>query len=196
MCLYDYVTHNFLQGKCNQKDTSPTLNASKATYRFVQEHKSPTVSVKLLWKHAKHHRLEPLHHENIITLLITNLFQAYSTPPVEVGGCAIMETPFFTEYERNGFVYRPHPTYQGNGAYYDWAQVRWETGIDAATGEPIFAPFIGQILGFIAHPSGNINAIIHSVLEDLDGLVLDHGIFGNYWHLEVEGTDALQYAEF
>jgi hypothetical protein len=58
---YDYVTHKFLQDKSNQKDSNPTVNASKATYRVVQEHGLPTVSVELLWKRAKHHGLEPLY---------------------------------------------------------------------------------------------------------------------------------------
>jgi hypothetical protein len=55
--------------------------------------------------------------------------------------------------------------------------------------EPVYKPFPARILGFIRHPEGDINAIIHSVLEDPQGLV-GHGVFGHYWHLEVEGTDA------
>lgn len=62
-------------------------------------------------------------------------------------------------------------------------------GNDPVTNAPIIKPYIARILGFVQHPSSEIQAIIHSVIEGKNGLEL-HGAFGHYWHLEVTGSDA------
>jgi hypothetical protein len=59
-----------------------------------------------------------------------------------------LRIPFFTEYQRNGNVYHAHPDYRRDGAYYDWAHVKWWDG-DDVDGNQLSTDIIGQILGFL-----------------------------------------------
>jgi hypothetical protein len=184
---FDFVKESVWEPPKPIKKTSPISNASKATYRFNLE--DGNVIADLVWKRDKHTGLQPLHHDHIMRLLITTIYTTHVSLFEANDPKNALDIPFFTEYERNGFVYRAHPDYRGEGAYYDWANVQWEFGNDPVTGEGINKPFIARILGFIQLTSGEIQAIVHSVKEDPKGLC-GHGVFGNYWHLEVEGTDA------
>lgn len=184
---YDFVKEGRWEPPKRLKKLSPVTNASKATYRFNMD--SGNVLADLVWKREKHIGLEPLLQEHIMRLLITNVYAAHVSLYDAADPQNALAIPFFTEYERNGFVYRAHPNYRGEGAYYDWANVQWELGNDPITDTPIIKPYIARILGFIQHPSGDIQAIIHSTIEGEDG-VEPHGAFGHYWHLEVVGSDA------
>jgi hypothetical protein len=184
---YDFVKEGRWEPPKRLKQLSTVTNASKATYCFNMD--GVNVVADLRWKREKHIGLEPLLQEHIMRLLITNVYAAHASLYDAGDPQKALEIPFFTEYERNSFVYRAHPNYRGEGAYYDWANVQWEVGNDPITDEPIYKAYIARILGFIQHPSGEIQAIVHSVRESKKGLVL-HGAFGHYWHLEVEGTDA------
>jgi hypothetical protein len=92
-----------------------------------------------------------------------------------------LEVPYFTEYERNGVVYRAHPQYRGEYQYYDWAYIRWNLGEDRRTGDETFQSVIGRLLGFFRHPDGFLMAIVHSCEVGTDE---QHGVFGTCWHLE------------
>ena len=188
---YDYVTETSAVVPIVATQYSPTVNASKAMYQFVRDARTGPTNVRCSfdWKRAKHSGLVPLHQVHVIRTLILTLFQMHANPPGNGEDNAVLDIPFYTEYERNGFVYRAHPDYRGEGPYYDWANIKWHVADDPVTGLPIHQSFIARILGFIKHPNGEFHAIIHSVLETRNGLV-EHGVFGHYWHLEFEGTDA------
>jgi len=98
-------------------------------------------------------------------------------------GTTTFDLDFFTEYERNGFVYRAHPKYRGESAYYDWAYINWH--LDDGTEQLV----IGRILSFFCHPDGELMAIVHSCLLGTDE---QHGVFGTYWHLEYQGPQGSQ----
>ena len=184
---FDFVKEGVWKPPKRPKNNSAVSNASKATYRFQMA--DGNVMADLVWKRDKHTGLEPIHQAHIIRLLITEVYATHVSLFEADDPKTALDIPFFTEYERNGFVYRAHPDYRGEGAYYDWAKVQWEVGNDPITDEPIYKPYIARILGFIQQESGEIQAIIHSVKEERKGLC-GHGAFGHYWHLEVEGTDA------
>ena len=95
-----------------------------------------------------------------------------------------MNIPFFTEYQRNDFVYRAHPFYRSRHAYYDWANISWWDGDDATTGEPKHVLIIGRILLFFQHPNGTLMAIVHSANWNRHE---QHGVYGTLWELEYEG---------
>ena len=95
-----------------------------------------------------------------------------------------LDIPFFTEYQRNGFVYRAHRFYRSKNQYYDWAFVRWYDGEDLITNEPKFVSIIGRILTFILHPDGGIRAVVHSCNYTSR---LPQGVFGTFYELEYEG---------
>ena len=189
---YDFV-------KSEATDTPPVPSpgkaismASKGTYRFVMPVGTNTdhVTAQFSWQKKKYDGLFPLHHEHIMRLLMLQFFQTYA-PLAQIGeGQRILEIQFFTEYERNGFVYRAHPNYRGEGAYYDWVDIQWEIGAHPTTGIPIFQNYIGRILGFITHPgNADMYAIVHSTMDERNpNIDHRHGVFGHYWHLEFEGN--------
>jgi Plavaka transposase len=182
---YDFVTANDSQQKpCKTSSKSPLINASKGYYALSQELSSNEIMVDLHWDRAKYAGLTPLYHDSIIAHFIMQLFEDYST--IDQHGDRHLEIPYFTEYERNGFVYRAHPNYRGNGPYYDWVKVNWEVDTDITTDDVTYSSVIGRILGFFTHPDGETNAIIHSVKEESTGLD-EFGVFGHFWQLECEG---------
>lgn len=187
---YDLVTAETAAPQETPITSKLLSQASKGTYKFICDNTTGTnhVSACLTWKRQKHAGLVPLHHDHIIRTLITTLFETYAITDITLGGPTVLEIPFFTEYERNGFIYRAHPDYRGEGAYYDWAQINWYVGDDPATGEPMHKPYIGRLLAFIEHPDGDTYVIVHSVLARNTGHV-EHGVFGHFWHLEVQGTE-------
>jgi hypothetical protein len=81
---------------------SPLVNASKGQYRLVQESHSSLIDVDLIWDLEKYAGLIPLHHDAIVRHFITSLFKDYAL--LELNNQKVLEIPFFTEYERNGFV--------------------------------------------------------------------------------------------
>jgi Plavaka transposase len=188
---YDYIKERIWEPTKTPKKTSPVLNASKATYVFQIDETTgrDNVNATFGWIRDKHEGLQPLLQEHIMRLLITTTFADHTVNANPPAASHMLEIPFFTEYERNGFVYRAHPNYRGEGAYYDWANVQWEIGHDPVTNTPIVKASIARILGFIQHPSGEFQAIIHSVIDN-DNDLIGHGVFGHYWHLEYDGTDA------
>ena len=188
---YDFVTaDSTLPLDKDNHVARGVVNASKGVYRLVAatDNGASYVDATLRWHRSKHDGLVPLHHDHIIRVLITALFADFAE--LTESGSLALQIPFFTEYERNGFIYRAHPNYRGNGAYYDWAQIQWEIGNgDPVTGNPQFQNFIGRIHGFILHPDGDTYAVVHSTIDNKPRRLLDHGVFANYWHLEVEGNN-------
>jgi hypothetical protein len=87
----------------------------------------------------------------------------------------------FTEYQRNGFVYRCHPLYRGEYAYYDWCYVNWAVQNNENPFEEQTIRLLGRIHLFVETPEGDIKAVVQSVMERTDE---DYGVFGTYWYLE------------
>ena len=93
-----------------------------------------------------------------------------------------LDIPFFTEYRRKDLVYRAHPLYRSDKSYYDWAYVKWCTGLNSSTGEEEFLSTIGHILVFFVHPETKESmAIVHSCQW---GTSQSHGVFAKFWNLE------------
>jgi Plavaka transposase len=184
---YDMVSTEVANMSGVLPQLSAVQRASKGTYRFISDNSTGAghVTASFHWKRTKHDGLVPLHQDHIIRTILTTLFTAYATPSTALIGATMLEIPFFTEYSRNDFIYRAHPNYRGDGPYYDWARVNWYIGDDPETGEEIHKSVIARILAFIQHPDGEIHAIVHSVR---DTNTVAHGVFGDFWHLEVEST--------
>jgi hypothetical protein len=68
--------------------------------------------------------------------------------------------------------------------------VQWENGTDALTGTLFYKNYIAHIHGFILHPNSGNSAIIHSTMENIPKPIVTHRVFGNFWHLEYEGSNA------
>ena len=93
-----------------------------------------------------------------------------------------LDIPYYTEYDKDGVVYRAHPKYRGENPYYDWAYVQWNLD-NNDTDEDTVTSIIARIMCFIRHPDGTLMAIIHSCDYDTDE---QHGVFGTYYHLECQ----------
>ena len=85
------------------------------------------------WTNQQYEGLLPLHHAHIMRLLLTEFFAEHAIPVPPEAGTRSLAIPFFTEYERNDIVYRAQPNYRGEGVYYDWDAIQWETGTEPTT---------------------------------------------------------------
>jgi hypothetical protein len=141
----------------------------------------------LKWDKSANDLLVPLLYEHVFAFLGKQLLPQYGSIQLEgtAEACRELKVPYYTEYERNGFVYRAHPKYRGDYAYYDWAYIKWDDGLDEITGEPLYVSIIGHILCFFKHPDGSLMAVVQSCMWTTDE---QHGVFGTYWHLEFEGS--------
>ena len=65
--------------------------------------------------------MSPLMNDHVLAYLGTHLLSDYGTPidNYDRNNGIELEIPFFTEYQRNGFIYRCHPKYQNKDPYYD-----------------------------------------------------------------------------
>lgn len=181
---YDRVMASSKPKPPPEEPPDPFHNASKGNICINSAPNMPTGNVTSLfcWKQEKQGEGLPLHENQIRGFVAQTLFTDYSSP-TSVGG-RTLTIPFFTEYERNKFVYRAHPKYRGGAAYYDWAKIKWEVSKDPVTGVVVEQSFIGRVLCFIQHPDGKPRVIVHSCMSGTDE---PHGVFGTYWHLEYDG---------
>jgi hypothetical protein len=140
----------------------------------------------LQWRSTKNNTLAAkiLHEEEVVAFIMECFFDEDSHIAVDENGelQRQLDIQCFTEYQRNGFVYRCHPLYRGEYAYYDWCYVNWEVG-DEESDEVL--SLIGRINLFIETPQGEIKAIVQSFDETTSE---DHGVFGTYWYLEQHGS--------
>ena len=173
----------------NLPDASPVRNASKGTYEFrsTPAEGQWTAEGNLVWHKPKNSGYVPLLNDSVIALLGTELLESYGKlhHSDSLAEHRALDIPMYTEYERNGFVYRAHPNYRGEHAYYDWAKINWEDGEHPETQEPKVISIIGRILCFFQHPDGSLMAVVHSCRWRTDE---QHGVFGTYWHLEFHGA--------
>ena len=133
-----------------------------------------------------------MHLSEIGSTLSKTLFHPYATlSPTGDGTGSVLQLviPFFTQYERRGIIYRAHPKYRGDHAYYDWAFVKWVIGTNPVSNVDIHKPYVARILGFIRHPDGDVRAVIQSVKETRNKQNVAHGVFSYFWELEQEGPN-------
>jgi hypothetical protein len=84
----------------------------------------------------------------------------------------------FTEYKRNGIVYRCHPKYRGERPYYDWCYVNWENN------DGSMRKLIARVHLFFETPAGEIKAIVQSVDARSEK---EYSVFSTKWFLENNG---------
>jgi hypothetical protein len=136
---YDRVMHDSVvnHNACNGEMPGPFARASKGIQHFNGKSIRGRLEADAL------HR--PLLHDDILAFLGSRLLPAFSTHPNNNTDdqTTTLDVPFFTEYQRNGFVYRAHPYYRSKHAYYDWAYIQWWDGDDPLTGEPKHFSIIG-----------------------------------------------------
>jgi hypothetical protein len=77
-------------------------------YLLRQDAISNQVNVDLTWSRAKHKGLMPLHHDDIISHFIMNLFQEYAI--IEPNGAKQLEIPYFTEFN-NTYIPQLYPSH-------------------------------------------------------------------------------------
>ena len=136
-----------------------------------------------------------LHQSHVLAFLIQRFFNDYGHVAVDNDGIPqrILKLRCYTEYQRNGIVYRCHPNYRGAHAYYDWCYVKWHDGFDEVTQEEKHINIIGRVHLFIETPDGEMRAVVQSLQYGTDE---EYSVFGTYWYLEQEGPTLNQRPKF
>ena len=129
-----------------------------------------------------------MHNDLVIAIIGKLLFEEFKTNLIndqqQLTNTMGLDILFYTEYQRNGFVYRAHPCYCSENPYYDWVYIKWCVGDDPATHKPKIVSIIGRILTFRRHPDGGIRAVVHSCNY---GSHLAQGVFGTFYEMEYDG---------
>jgi hypothetical protein len=130
-----------------------------------------------------------LYQNHILDFLRDKYFEEYGVVSNDEKGVShrTLTMKCFTEYQRNGFVYRCHPLYRKERAYYDWCVVDWKDD------NGVTVSYIARIHLFVETPNGEIKAIVQSVAP---GTAEDHGVIGTYWYLEHSGPMNNQVPKF
>ena len=165
-------------------------NATKGRVEMKQERhpnkrKSPQyVHARIQWNPTRKNQVTTkiLSQKHVFGFLIEQFFKDHAESIVEESGISnrTLELRCFTEYQRNGIVYRCHPRYRGERPYYDWCYVNWENGDGSVS------KLLGRIHLFIETPDGEIKAVVQSVDWDTFD---EFSVFGTYWYLEHTGPD-------
>jgi hypothetical protein len=118
-----------------------------------------------------------LSQNHLLRFLKDQFFQNHSTEHIDDSGVVNSELNLrcFTEYQRNGIIYRCHPKYRGDRPYYDWCYVDWQT--DDST----ILSLLGRIHLFIETPEGEIKAVVQSV--DMNSRK-QYTVLGTKWTME------------
>jgi hypothetical protein len=164
----------------------PSRNSSKATmiYQTQPELGRDKASMNLVWKNQANTKNRPILADSVLGFVGKQLLPAYGNvvPATDTHPAhKKLEIAYFTEYERDGIIYRAHPCYRGGPAWYDWAYVSWTFDGDGRNRQETHQSLIGRILCFFRHPQGELMAVVHSVDAKLNE---QHGVFATYWHLE------------
>jgi hypothetical protein len=172
-----------------EDDNGVVRNATKGTVEMVQDvpktnkkKQMPPVLAGIQWKTGRNNTVREniLLQEYVLGFLIEIFFQDHAQvgPRKKGKKQRTLSLKCFTEYQRNGIIYRCHPMYRGEYPYYDWCQIKWKIGETEVD-------LLGRIHLFIETPEGEIKAVVQSVLH---GTEEAHGIFGSYWFLESNGN--------
>lgn len=164
------------------------INSTKGTIQMRQsritnkQSQIPPVSGTVKWKRSKKREITAsiLSAKPLTGFLINQFFQQYKEIIVDETGLESysFDLPCFTEYQRNGIVYRCHPKYRGERPYYDWCYVDWDNG------DGTILKLLARIHLFIETPTGDIMAIVQSVDPKSQ---VDHSVFATIWYLEHNG---------
>lgn len=188
---FNRVTENNNQEYSKSEMNGPVRNATKGTLMFktYSEHGVISVNACFQWHNENNNDLVPLMKDEVLSFLGSELMNAYASTEYPPNSDPIMslEIPFYTEYQRNGFVYRAHPRYRRENAYYDWAYIKWAGETDSDADSDTFRSIIARILCFFRHPDGEFMVVIQSCDWTRQE---QHGVFGTFWNLEVVGSKA------
>lgn len=142
----------------------------------------PKAKGSVRWNTTKNGTIEKpiLYQAHVLEFLCDKFFEDYAEIVHDDNGSPkqMFKMRCFTEYQRNGFVYRCHPHYRKERMYYDWCQVHWANDTEGTD------EYIARIYLFIETPEGEIKAVVQSVDPKS---TIEHGVFATYWHLEETG---------
>ena len=108
---YDRVMPLDMSIPKNDNHAGECRNASKGIFRFrsIPHQGRWAADGEVIWKRTEYASLVPMMHDSILALLGSKLLAKYGTQSQDDVPVTSLDVRFFTEYERNGFVYRAHP---------------------------------------------------------------------------------------
>jgi hypothetical protein len=170
------------------KEHGLVKNATKGFIVITQEQmankqsRTPPIRSHIKWNKSRKKQITApvLSETHLISFLIEEYFLTHRKRVThETGQCHYgMQLRCFTEYQHNGIVYRCHPKYRGDRAYYDWCYIHWEND------DGSILPLIGRIHIFFQTPTGEIKAVVHSVDQKSEK---EYSVFATKWFLEHKG---------
>jgi hypothetical protein len=183
------VNGNFSDNNDNQ---GVVKNATKGIVQMTHSRnlltkKSQLITGRLKWNTRGKKKVitdKILNEKEVIAFLTQTFFQKNKKATTEHGKVFdSLKLKCFTEYQRNGVVYRCHPKYRGERPYYDWCYINWDDD------DHTILKLIGRIHLFIETPTGEIKAVVQSVNQTTSEA---YGVFGTYWYLEHNGPETNQ----
>lgn len=184
----ELLSSNTLENTDSIPSTGIIQNSTKGVVHITQPRPSiqnpkPLKTSHIKWKLSRKKELTDniLSQQYVLSFLIEKLFPEYRKLVCSEAGIYSFSLTFrcFTEYQRNGIVYRCHPKYRGDRPYYDWCYVMWDN--DDGT----VYQLIGRIHLFIETPSGELKAVVQSMDKKTEEAF---SVFGTYWYLEHTGS--------
>lgn len=173
------------------RETSPTEQATKGILIIEENIGNGSIMAYIKWKNPQLYNmmLFPYFNETVEMLFATYSVNATTL----ISGNKELRFPIYTEYNREGVVFRAHNNYKSEGPWIDWCKVDWR-GQDEGEG-------VGQLLVFLEVPDKGLCAIIYPCsINDRK----DHGILTDLWPMEwqpgtrkpwlqIATVDSLQY---
>jgi hypothetical protein len=144
-------------------NTSALKQGTKGVLILFQTNGFDRINAHIQWKSTTFKLMLLPHFDDIVSLLIHTYWAKHATNLP--GGNKELKLPIFTEYNRDGTVFRAHNNYRSKGPWHDWCWIEWDT-----------TPGIAKVLIFVEPPEGGLSAIVfpcdptrkrwHSVLCD------------------------------
>jgi hypothetical protein len=167
---------------------SSTQAATKGILTLKRPPGHPSVLGNIAWATKQNQMMLLPHHDDVLGLLIKDYWHLAA---VNANGEQILEFPIFTEYNREGTVFRAHNNYRQDGPWIDWAWIDWQEDGEG----------IGKLLIFIEIPNDGLSVIVFP--GDI-GRCKQHGILTDLWplefhprsqnpHLQIVSVDCLQH---
>ena len=113
----------------DDKDEAISYNSSKCTVRMIKKPKGQ-VDLHYTWttncgKRKKNRTIEDLKFDGMVDRYLKNYFREKC---VEDPQLMSLEVMLVTEYNREGVVFRAHPSYRNKLPWHDWVMIRYEKG--------------------------------------------------------------------
>jgi hypothetical protein len=168
---------------------SATNYATKGYLVLTKKHGETFITANTVWpKKKKYGKLELPQFEDIVQHVIRTYWTSANTL---ANGDLELKLKLFSEYKREGIVYRSHSNYRGGGAWIDWCLINWEEEVEGPAKILTFFEDPSQSLCALVYPCDTSKVKPHSILSDL--IPMEQDPRSNRPLLQIVSVDSLQH---